>query len=1324
MDCFSRGTSFIVMLILAVLLAHDAAFAEPVSLPEAQQVAATFLRARAVRPAGRAAMLTAAAAVGMAPASFRAVRDDDGAIVAYVADLEPCGFVAIAANSDVAPVVAYSFRSSFPAAGDARHPLGRMLREDLRLRLRALAEDPQLKRPEVGRLWDLYTAGQGDDLDEAAFQQWPPEGTTSTGGWIETTWEQEPPYNKLCPLDPVDGERSVVGCLATALAQIMHYHRQFNISFGPDDSYMTYSGVWVDADSVLYDFPSFAELNTYLDTVRLKYREGAALDETDMAALSFACGVAVRMDYSSEGSGAPVYAARDALLDRLGFHSADLFEGVSHASHLTLQENILNGLPALVSISPPDGFGGHAIVCDGYNTRGEFHVSFGWGSSHPAEITEAWYSLPVDMPSRASVITETIVNLRPDAPLIEVDSGAMDFYGVPGQESVPQTLQISSRRAGTRIDWISSPDGFVISMADDVYGDRIDSFTIESAGEGAIVYVKFRPERAGGYYGTLQIGYNDSNSRYVVLKGWAFEGGTSVPTGDVSGTWTEPEGPYFVAGDIEVPRGRELAIEPGVKVFFTGRYGMTIGEGARLLARGNAARPIEFTAWNRQDGWAGLRFIESGDDDVLSHCLVTFARKGAVPIPQESDDPLFLDELEDTKPDSRGGAVHCAGSSPTIEHCTIANNTGDLGGAIYCDTGDPVITNTVIANNASLGGRSRCGGLHFEGPSRPQVTNCTIAHNFPGGIFSTAWLPPSVVNTIVWGNDDYQILTDESVVDVTFSDVEGGYLGEGNMDLDPCFFDATAGVGTDYDGASANWALRDFSPCVNAGAQVPGLPETDLTGGARVYGDIVDLGAYESRAQVPVMTITPAVTLDAGFVPLGESSQIPFDIVNTGSGDLELGSMTVFDSEGVFTARVTSNVQVLSAGESVRVELEFRPTEEKVYLGGIEVRSADGPSRRPGSPSGIRRRITLRGVGVSGTVVPGGSVSGTWKKADSPYTVTGDIEVPKGRTLTIEPGVVVRFAGRFGLTVGYGATLRAVGTERDRITFTATDTNEGWFGIRFYSSGTNDTLQYCILEHAKKPREGGADLPDLFGGAVFCGTFGYEWAALYTYSSPLIDSCLFRNNYARTGGAIACLDGSEATITNNAFLDNMADYDGGAITMYYANCTIANSVIARNSGLVAGGIMNFLGVPTIINNTIVSNRPSALHLEMTTTFTGFWGYSPILNNIIWNNEIFTEEHVAPEEYDIRFNDIQGGWEGEGNIDLDPAFADPANGDYHLKSQAGRWNPVQQTWVVDDVTSPGIDAGDPSSDVGDEPWPNGGRINLGAYGGTAEAAKTP
>jgi hypothetical protein len=79
--------------------------------------------------------------------------------------------------------------------------------------------------------------------------------------------------------------------------------------------------------------------------------------------------------------------------------------------------------------------------------------------------------------------------------------------------------------------------------------------------------------------------------------------------------------------------------------------------------------------------------------------------------------------------------------------------------------------------------------------------------------------------------------------------------------------------------------------------------------------------------------------------------------------------------------------------------------------------------------------------------------------------------------------------------------------------------------------------------------------------------------------------------------------------------------------------------------------------------------------------------------------------------------------GEGAISADPLFADPAGGDFHLKSQAGRWDPKANIWIKDEVQSPCIDAGDPEADFTKEPAPNGGRINIGAYGNTGEASRS-
>ena len=218
-------------------------------------------------------------------------------------------------------------------------------------------------------------------------------------------------------------------------------------------------------------------------------------------------------------------------------------------------------------------------------------------------------------------------------------------------------------------------------------------------------------------------------------------------------------------------------------------------------------------------------------------------------------------------------------------------------------------------------------------------------------------------------------------------------------------------------------------------------------------------------------------------------------------------------------------------------------------------------------------------------------------------------------------------------------------------------------------------------------------------------------------SDPTIDHCLIANNHALYGGGILCWDGSEATITNNTIVDNTAYYESGAIDVTESSPTITNNVIAHNSAFVSGGILNLYGTPSITNNTIVHNRPNGLHLGPTPYV---WGDSGpvVLNNIIWQNELYVDYSVWPEDYVVNFNNIQGGFEiedllygeeaykGEGNIDVDPCFADPENRDYHLRSEGGRWNPRSHRWVFDDVTSPCI---------------NGDRINMGAYGGTLQAS---
>ncbi|MHC4676222.1 MAG: hypothetical protein ACYTBZ_27335, partial [Planctomycetota bacterium] len=101
---------------------------------------------------------------------------------------------------------------------------------------------------------------------------------------------------------------------------------------------------------------------------------------------------------------------------------------------------------------------------------------------------------------------------------------------------------------------------------------------------------------------------------------------------------------------------------------------------------------------------------------------------------------------------------------------------------------------------------------------------------------------------------------------------------------------------------------------------------------------------------------------------------------------------------------------------------------------------------------------------------------------------------------------------------------------------------------------------------------------------------------------------------------------------------------------------------------------------------------------------------------------------ATSTVSISYSDVQDGWlGGTGNIDADPCFAsfqpngDPNMWDFHLQSAYGRWDPNSRSWISDTNSSPCIDAGDPNSDWGSEPWPNGKWVNMGAYGGMSQAS---
>jgi len=262
---------------------------------------------------------------------------------------------------------------------------------------------------------------------------------------------------------------------------------------------------------------------------------------------------------------------------------------------------------------------------------------------------------------------------------------------------------------------------------------------------------------------------------------------------------------------------------------------------------------------------------------------------------------------------------------------------------------------------------------------------------------------------------------------------------------------------------------------------------------------------------------------------------------------------------------------------------------------------------------------------------------------------------------------------------------------------------------------SDQTIARCVIRN---------NAADVGGGVGIGNRYGYDMLSLLTMTN-----CLITGNKAKLGGGMYCK--GENTITNCFIIGNKSEGSGGGIhcsgEITILNCTISGNRTNYDGG---GGGIQFRSAGKVNNSIIYGNiTPRAEGKEIYLGPYGAGGCRPDLVKI-------THSVVGTDPNAINIpRCLSGEW-----LHVDPLFANPGywdlnstpddpnddfwvEGDYHLKSQAGRWDPNSESWIQDDVTSPCIDAGDPNSPIGHEPFPNGGIINMGAYGGTAEASKS-
>ncbi len=310
----------------------------------------------------------------VAALAVQPLQNDAGKDLAYVVQRDAGGYVVVAGDDTISPIVAYSWSGSLLGQSAQDNPLLDMIEADMTGRLQAGAT------AQAGSAWDAY-------LDQAPALLSALSAVESPWGpWlIFPTFSQDAPYNNYVPLDLASGERDPVGCVATSMAQIAYYwNYPDSLSFGPADAYTTDTeGIHVPTDSSEYGFATFDTLNAELASIDYDF------SKDELAYLSLGAGIKAQMDYVIDGSGA--YMSADLYLAGLGFGSAAWSTDWASVEGEVVQ-NVKDGWPAQLQIS--GYYGVHSAVVDGYSDDGAFHVNLGWGGAG-----DAWYFLPSIVPS-------------------------------------------------------------------------------------------------------------------------------------------------------------------------------------------------------------------------------------------------------------------------------------------------------------------------------------------------------------------------------------------------------------------------------------------------------------------------------------------------------------------------------------------------------------------------------------------------------------------------------------------------------------------------------------------------------------------------------------------------------------------------------------------------------------------------------------------------------------------------------------------------------------------------------------------------------------
>ena len=418
----------------------------------------------------------------------------------YIFALSKGGFIIVSADDEAKPVIGWSLTNPMPKTIDNPVVLGRM--EWYAKQVRYAAKS---------KLGDKSTKQEWQDIIDGNIAK----GNKAAGPLLSTLWNQEPYYNNLCP------QNTPVGCVATAMSQIMRYHQWPQNGIG-----------WHKYEHATYgtQYAHFEETTYSWSSMPIQLTSNSTNDEIlAVATLCYHAGVSVNMNYDPDGSGA---FSRDVLYALTNYFNYDPTTIQIHTFDSTNQTNWINMIKAEIDAGRPVYYagnskasGGHAWVCDGYNDYNELHINWGWGG-----YANGYYAATAMNPTGTSYdfseSNEMITGIKPNqSPYKHLWVQQASGFNTPSR-GIQYISAVSNM-----VTWAVAYDGSGSSA-------NVKEYTMTTDGGATWKAGSINPSNSTGFAAAM-ISAIDDKTAWVPLYDGTNGGGMIARTTDGGKTWTQ-----------------------------------------------------------------------------------------------------------------------------------------------------------------------------------------------------------------------------------------------------------------------------------------------------------------------------------------------------------------------------------------------------------------------------------------------------------------------------------------------------------------------------------------------------------------------------------------------------------------------------------------------------------------------------------------------------------------------------------------------------------------------------------------------------------------